>query len=92
MAASARVMEAVEKTMQPQGFNFGANLGRVGGSRHRPAYSFSPRASMERRHKLYAHPGGYEVSVRVDSSDIQETQEKSLFEKMSYNFRFTIAD
>ena len=32
MAASASVMEAVEKTMQPQGFNFGANLGRVAGA------------------------------------------------------------
>ena len=32
MAASARVMEAVEKAMQPQGFNFGANLGRVAGA------------------------------------------------------------
>ncbi len=32
MAASARVMEAIDKTMQPQGFNFGANLGRVAGA------------------------------------------------------------
>ncbi len=32
MAASALVMEAIEKTMQPQGFNFGANLGRVAGA------------------------------------------------------------
>ena len=32
MAASALVMEAVDKTMQPQGFNFGANLGRVAGA------------------------------------------------------------
>ena len=32
MAASARVMEAINKTMQPQGFNFGANLGRAAGA------------------------------------------------------------
>ena len=32
MEASARVMEAVDKTMQPQGFNFGANLGRAAGA------------------------------------------------------------
>ena len=32
MAVSALVMEAVDKTMQPQGFNFGANLGRVAGA------------------------------------------------------------
>jgi ATP adenylyltransferase len=32
MAASALVMESIEKTMQPQGFNFGANLGRAAGA------------------------------------------------------------
>jgi len=32
MAASALVIDAVEKTMQPQGFNFGANLGRAAGA------------------------------------------------------------
>jgi ATP adenylyltransferase len=32
MAASALVMEAIEKTMKPQGFNFGANLGRAAGA------------------------------------------------------------
>jgi len=32
MAATARVMEAIGAAMQPQGFNFGANLGRAAGA------------------------------------------------------------
>jgi ATP adenylyltransferase len=32
MDATALVMEAIDKTMEPQGFNFGANLGRVAGA------------------------------------------------------------
>jgi len=32
MASTAKVIGALEKTMQPHGFNFGANLGRVAGA------------------------------------------------------------
>jgi len=32
MTAAARLIEALNKTMKPQGFNFGANLGRVAGA------------------------------------------------------------
>ena len=32
MASTVKVIDALEKTMQPHGFNFGANLGRVAGA------------------------------------------------------------
>ena len=32
MGATARIIEALDKTVEPHGFNFGANLGRIAGA------------------------------------------------------------
>ena len=64
MSTVQRAMRALDVIMNPQGYNFGANLGTGQRGGDRRSHPFSPRPPVERRHEFHACPRGHEGDLR----------------------------